>query len=448
MPEKKGNNKWVYLPIETKVRELDAKLLLTYYAVQQGYRVVLGLSGMVEQALEYLPKGIFLDKGYTCVDKVRRFEMAKSKGHTVVNLEEEGFPLTEKELYLKKHVSRESLDLLDYELCWGEVQKNTIIRAYPGVRNKCLITGNPRLDLLKKKYRTLFEKKALAIKKKYGDFILVNTRFPLYTKSINDDGTLNRKVVANLRKAYGEKIHKKMTREYKDFIIMIKKASTRYPNLTFVIRPHPSDKFNVYQQDLVECKNVYVVHEDNVVNWIMASKLVIHTGCTTGVESFLLERPVISYVTTVEDTFDLPNELSIKVHNLDELFQFMDHEMDSYNFHRHKFNEDKKLELLSKHYAAARESYAYENILQVLNKLPVAESPLTRVPRHTPLLNKLRKESNKRIYQVNTIVKQKFPHLTVHEIEDFFKALNHIEKANHPIVIRKLHDKLFEITPG
>ena len=60
-----NKKKWLYLPIEVKVRELDAKLLLSYYALREGYRVVLGEHQMVELAANTLPKGVFFSKGYT-----------------------------------------------------------------------------------------------------------------------------------------------------------------------------------------------------------------------------------------------------------------------------------------------------------------------------------------------------------------------------------------------
>lgn len=53
------SRKWLYLPIETKVREQDAKLLLAYHAVNHGYHVVIGEHRMVEQAAEKLPGRYF-----------------------------------------------------------------------------------------------------------------------------------------------------------------------------------------------------------------------------------------------------------------------------------------------------------------------------------------------------------------------------------------------------
>ncbi|MBX0359455.1 surface carbohydrate biosynthesis protein [Halobacillus sp. Nhm2S1] len=440
--------KWLYLPIETKVRELDAKLLLTYYAVQANYKVVLGLSGMIEQSLEYLPNGIFLDKGYLWKDKVRRFGLAKKSGHIVVNLEEEGFPLTEKEIYLDKHLSQESLNHLDYEYCWGPYQRDTIVAAYPSAKKKCMITGNTRFDLLDKKYRSLFNSSTKQIREKYGDFILVNTKFPLYTKTVNEDGEHNNSLVKRLKNKYGSYRYENMKSKYKKFIHMVRALSIEFPQMNLVIRPHPSDKFEVFARDLVDCENVYVVHEGNVVNWINASQLVIHNGCTTGVEAFLLEKPVISFITSDENTFDLPNEMSIKMEEVEDICMFIRSDMKSYNFSENKFKEKQKADLLQKYYSHNPNKLSYQNIIRKLNALKtnrLSPKHIKISSKHMRVLNK-ESTSKNRLYRKNKIVKQKFPDLTEKEIENFFKKLNLIEGKKVRINVRKLHDKLFEIT--
>lgn len=446
--EKVDDGKWLYLPMETKVRELDAKLLLTYYAIQEDYKVVLGLSGMVEEALEHLPPGIFLDKGYQVKDKLKRFQRAKDNNHLIVNLEEEGFPLTERDLYINKYLSKSSLSLLDYEFCWGEVQEKVITSVYPFIKDKCFITGNSRFDLLDEKYQSLYKENVTKIRGGYGSFILVNAKFSLYTKSVDSDGKVNERVVRSIIKSYGEKLYKRMEADFKSFMTMIKLLSQRYPELNIVLRPHPSDNINTYNQELQGYKNVYIALEGNVVNWIMASKLVIHNACTTGVESFLLKKPVVSYMTTKDDQFDLPNELSIKLSNIGDLYSFIDNYMESYDFNKKQFDEGEKIRMLANYYSSVKGNYSYQNILHQLNNISgniPTPSPST-INVSIKLRNCLIKESNKRMYHNNEIIKQKFPSLMEEEIIDFFNKLNEIERKKIKFNIRKLHDKLFEIT--
>ncbi len=56
----------------------------------------------------------------------------------------------------------------------------------------------------------------------------------------------------------------------------------------------------------------------------MAAKVLIHNGCTTGVEAYVMRVPAISYRVTVNDYYDdgfyhLPNRLSHQCFNFEEL---------------------------------------------------------------------------------------------------------------------------------
>ena len=67
-----------------------------------------------------------------------------------------------------------------------------------------------------------------------------------------------------------------------------------------------------------------VSNEGNVVPWILASQAVIHNGCTTGVEAYVLGVSAISYRPTVNDYYDLgfyrlPNLLSYQCFDSEEL---------------------------------------------------------------------------------------------------------------------------------
>ena len=67
-----------------------------------------------------------------------------------------------------------------------------------------------------------------------------------------------------------------------------------------------------------------VTNEGNVVPWILASQAVIHNGCTTGVEAYVLGVAAVSYRPTVSDYYDLgfyrlPNLLSYQCFDFDEL---------------------------------------------------------------------------------------------------------------------------------
>lgn len=440
----KSSRKWVYIVIETKVRELDAKLLLAYYLLKEGYNVVLGHTLTIEKCLEFFPPGIFLDKGVGTKDKIRRFKEAKKYGHAVVNLEEEGFPLSEKNLYIKGYLSHESLKLLDYEFCWGEIQKKVIADRYPQFKNKCVITGNARFDLLKRKYRPMFAEEVTNLKSKHGDFILINTRFPPYTKTINEDGSIDTNRMKRYQMMYGTEKIKEYGDLYRGFIALVRDLSHRYPQYKIIIRPHPSDITDVYRKDLSGLKNVSIIREGNVVNWILASKLVIHNGCTTGAESFLLEKPVISYIPVQTYKSHLPDDLSIKMYNAERVCTFIDHELKTYNFRDNKYRELEKNALLSRYSAGVGNTFAYENIIRNLKTLPVQPSGTNRIHMSPRFKKKLQKELSKKIYK-NPLAMEYLPSLTTSEIRHILDKIQSIENDQNDINIRLFKNKICEI---
>jgi len=87
-----------------------------------------------------------------------------------------------------------------------------------------------------------------------------------------------------------------------------------------VIRPHPSENHQVYQEIASRCGRVRVTNEGNVIPWLRAAKALVHNGCTTAIEAYLMDVPVVSYQVTVNESFErgfyrLPNFLSHQCFN-------------------------------------------------------------------------------------------------------------------------------------
>ncbi|MGG3888374.1 surface carbohydrate biosynthesis protein [Metabacillus fastidiosus] len=427
------SKKWLYLPIEVITRELDAKLILTYYAIKHNYNVVLAKQHKIFNNLESLPKGIIFSKAYPKNKKGKLFE-AKEAGHAVVELDEEGFFFTESS-YLLHRTNEELYKLMDQVYCWGKYQKDTLDNAYPHSKEKFIITGHPRFDLLNKKFHSLYTDEIARIQKQYGDFILVNTRFRSY----------------NHPQGFRPK-HVGMKNLYEQFIQMIKELSEKYPNVNIVIRPHPRENFNSYQEELSGYKNVFIVHEGNIVKWILASLITIHNGCTTGIEAFLLNKPVISYLPVKYNELNhesLPDEVSIKVEKLDEIFTFINFNMSKESI---KAIENKKIiqkrkRILSNYYGALDGNLAYENIIRLLDKINLkSDGSLQNLLLHAETLNNNndQKDSTIRDKAINL---ESSMEMKEEEIKTFFEKLNKIEGRENKVIIRKFERNFFEIVP-
>ncbi|ASF38027.1 hypothetical protein CEH05_02470 [Halobacillus halophilus] len=421
MLKMKKVNTVLYLPIEIKSRELDAKLLLAYYAVKENYRVIIGEHKAVETALHHFPKGIFFSKGYPERIRKRMLTSTKRLGHTLVELDEEGLIIPDKTAYLSDRMNKGILRLVEQEYCWGEYQQNIISAAYPGEKDKCYAVGNPRFDLLQEKFRRLYEEKANSLRTKHGEFILINTRFSLYNHRRG-----KKKGTSNPSSLYIKKL-------YYSFITLIRRISEKYPSVPIIIRPHPTENVQSYRKALSNCENVKIIQAGNVIHWILASRLVIHNGCTTGIEAALLGKPVISYMPFKSGKYDvdLPNEVSLIASTEKDLFSFIDSYYDTQNSDH--TTERLRSTSLPEYYAGVKKGFAYKDIIHLLNKLKVKSPPLDQEP---PSLKPEKKDK----------IKYRFPYLRKEEIVYFFSKLDEIEQSSSSNVnIRELTANLFEL---
>ncbi len=418
-----NKKKWLYLPIEVKVRELDAKLLLSYYALREGYRVVLGEHQMVELAASTLPKGIFFSKGYTHGYRQRVITNAHAAGHKIVELDEEGFLFSDQKKYLRDRMKADMLKLVSQEYCWGDFQKGVIIQSRPYSKNICYVTGSPRLDLLKPKFQYLFKEEVNRLKGKFGTFILINTRFTSYNymkgKKENKDA-----VTVYIKKLY------------ESFLQLIHAMAVRYPDVNIVIRPHPGENIKSYQKEFSSYPKVHVLHQGNIINWLTAAKVVIHNGCTSSIEAYLLGKATISYLPIASREFDveLANQLGIKASTIAEVHSIVDKIIIKGDFTR--VSEEQyafeNRQLLNHYSPVLKETFTYNKILKLMNELPVIaagdSSPAN--PLKVPFNSKL---------------SHAFPSLTRTEIWAFLKRLDKMERTTTHFKIEQLGENLYKM---
>ncbi len=118
-------------------------------------------------------------------------------------------------------------------------------------------------------------------------------------------------------------------------------------------------------------KRVVVTNEGNVVPWLMATKAVIHNGCTTGVEAFVMGVPAISYRPRINETYDngfyrLPHLVSYQCFNFEELRDTLE---DILSGRLGAVNGDERRAAIDESLAALNGAMACERIIAVLEKI-------------------------------------------------------------------------------
>jgi surface carbohydrate biosynthesis protein len=309
--------KVLYLPIETVARELDGDLLLTYEAVKRNYAVVLGRINKTRIFAKKIGSGIFISKaGEIC----SLFGEGKNK-FRLIGFHPEGLVFSSGKR-LAKNILGYKGESLDMIFVYGTKQKEILVKNRPEIKEKIRVVGNPRFDILNSEFQFIFRDKTKKLKEKYNDYFLINTNFSRGNHSLmygenffdfleNIHKKSNGRKFNEKERVYaleGIEYSKKLFNLYKEMVIFLSKE---FPEINFILRPHPSENHENWREAFKGLKNVKVIFKGNVVNWILGAKAVIHTGCTTGIEAWVARKPVVRYNPIAENSpfeSELPNK--------------------------------------------------------------------------------------------------------------------------------------------
>jgi surface carbohydrate biosynthesis protein len=295
-------NPVVYMPIEYRSREFDGKMALALRLVRAGFTVMAGQQWALYANLQTLPRGVVLFKSQ---NKIHHgwMAMARTAGHIVVSLEEESMALTSAESIVR-NCHPDAYQLSDVILTTGALEKEVHLGAgcEPA---RLVVTGNPRVDVLKTKFRPLFQGAIDTLTSRFGRFVLINTNFGIRNSKWGsveairqieiNAGSLNPKDPESVRKF--EHVVAWEDQNSKSIFETVSRLSRSYSDRTFIVRPHPSESLEKVAQQFAGLANVNVIHEGAHVPWTMASEILIHTSCTTGLEAAIASKRAYSLVT-------------------------------------------------------------------------------------------------------------------------------------------------------
>jgi surface carbohydrate biosynthesis protein len=318
--------------VEMPERELPAGVLLGTELAGRGHNVWLIEKGRFRKSPASFAPSMVLEKGLTtgCLPRYRAMTGA---GHVLTVMCQEGFTYRSGEDYVERRVWGETLKTVDYLFLWGERQKKDLegfldqVRAYD-------VTGNPRFDLLHPRFNKCWEAQELDIKQKYGDFVLFTSRFGAVNHFRRDlEGTLERRTAIFTGEAL-QKVPERfqfLRALFLDYVNAVELMARRYPNYQFIVRPHPLENADEWRSLFKDFDNVLIRDGGSAIPWLSAARCVIHSACTTGIEAYILNRPVTEYYPAAipRSEFDplLPGKVTGCCHSADELAQWIEANM-------------------------------------------------------------------------------------------------------------------------
>ncbi len=436
-----SERRWLILPIETKARELHAKVLLALFAAERGWAAIVGGKPATRGMRGTLPKGTFIEKSIP-PGRTSSIRDLKRVGHRVSAWCEEGLIYLSREDYQTRRLDKESFGELDYFFTWGQNQADDVADAMDS-NEKIINSGNPRFDLLRPEFRGIFEFAAERLRKKHGKILLINTFFRYINSGMEAHGDYV-EALKKLGMIYDDtnqhmwermiKVQKEMFPRFK---AVLKTLSKEFPEYTIVVRPHPSEKDSPWIEAAAGLTNVKVIYEGSANDWIMASELLIQNNCTTGVEAFLLGKPTISYRPYKDDEveFRLPNKLGFEATSDAELVRMIREILSGKLTKPSDFEAQRAF---AKHYIANVDGpLACETVMKTLEQLDIA--PVEgRFNATIDVLKRSVRRVRSFLRPRSAYEKKKFPGISRKEIEDIIAGFQRVSGRFSGVIAKQI----------
>jgi surface carbohydrate biosynthesis protein len=362
--------KYLYIPVEVKVRELYGKLMLAAAAASRDYKVVIARKAELMEMLPELPPGIFL-ASWAQENFLGLFEKLKGLGFVTAVMDEEGLVIFSEDVYRRTKLSDKVLSLTDIMFGWGAKQIDTVkTLCSPGKFPDFYPSGNVRFDVLKPEMQSLSAVDVQSIKERFGRVILINSSFSLgncYGSCDERFENLKKKKVIKTQDEWDHYHKYRVLQEklVKAYVEAIPDIAAKFPDHTIIVRPHPSEDHQTWIDGVPDLNNVKVLHEGPVHNWLYASDVIIHHYCTTAMEAYAAGTKAVAYRPFRDDDVEtpFPYSASLEAEDKASLLAMLDHVIngDATDLTSKRAAND---ELLKYHLGNVGEQYAYRMMLE------------------------------------------------------------------------------------
>jgi surface carbohydrate biosynthesis protein len=313
----------IIFPLEIKIREFYSKLFLTYKILRElkikEFRIIIGSQRDIFNNIIKIKNCIWFDKN-TFYKKISSNSILKN--NFLFMLDEEGPVALRPNFFNQLFLSKKITSFYDKIFFWGKYDVNFRKKNFN-------FFGHPKYDLLKKPYNKIYQHESRLIKKKFKDFILIASSFEFDSKedSARELNILSQHI-PNKKKFFFKNEYmlnyKKRFEEYIHQVNAVKKLAKSFPNLNFIYRPHPYQDVELVKKRFgKQFNNLKIIFKNSITTWILASKIYIHSGCTTHIEAFVLKKNIINLFSHKEKDNDKFSYVGKTFYNISSLILFI-----------------------------------------------------------------------------------------------------------------------------
>ena len=295
-------HKILYLPVEVKAREFEAKMLLALAAAERGFHVVFGRSWVLNFGrYTDLPPGIVLFKTLNAMD-ANNMAIARVEGrHAIAALDEEAFGRSDSARALRLNVAPLAVQTCDLVMIQGDAHRKVWEDHIDFGSTQVAVTGNPKTDLLAPQSRA-------------KDLANAETPMILFctmSGNVNPKGrsfarTMEQTLVSGIVNSTKEMIDElgKLLEDSAAFEIdiiprlrdAVRATAEAIPLADIVVRPHPIENADLWRDKFSNLKNVRVETDGPLPEWLRQCDVIVHiSGCGSGTEAALLGVPAIRF---------------------------------------------------------------------------------------------------------------------------------------------------------
>lgn len=458
------------IPVENQVRELDPKLLLACIAARRGFSSIIGSHREVDFRIASFPRGLYLNKSMTARN-LKMFQIMRRVGHAILTWDEEALVHLPPEIYYSRRLSPVAIRYVSHLFAWGE-NNAELWRRYPDLPPELPIhvTGNPRNDMLRPELHAFYEDEVCAIHERYGDYLLVNTNFnhvnaffPAQNlfKPAKHPGETPQfgKAGVGMTRQFAEALRDQKQAVLEAFQALIPELSRAFPRLSIIVRPHPTEGQDVYRRLVSGNNRIHVTNEGNVVPWLLGAKALIHNGCTTGVEAFVMRIPAFSFRPSVSETIDttfyvLPHGLSHQCFSTSELIDGIQQVLDG---KIGAASGEARAALVKRYLTGQEGALACERMMDVLQAITEKSTALPSPPLPRRLSGIIMAQSRVLIKRVKSYFpgshappefhRHRYPGITLEDLRRRIRRFQEILGDETPISAKAITPQIFSIHP-